>query len=70
MNVALRDLNKLQKLRVVKVIHAVIHRRVFIFYQKPQIFEDLSNVLITAFDFKQESNHSSPNTENDNLNDN
>jgi hypothetical protein len=34
MNIAVRDNYKIEKLRVIKVIHAFIHKRVFIFYKK------------------------------------
>ena len=52
-NVSIRDKVKLEKLRVVKVVHAFIHRRMFIFYQKPQMFSDLSKMLVDTFNFKQ-----------------
>ena len=34
-NVAIRDPIDIEKMRVVKVIQAFIHKRIFIFYQKP-----------------------------------
>lgn len=49
----MRDNIKIEKLRVVKVIHAFIHKRVFIFYTKPQMFLDLSKMLTEAFGFSK-----------------
>jgi hypothetical protein len=43
---------KLEKLRVIKVIHALIHRKIFIFYQKQQMFLDVSDMLINVFGFQ------------------
>lgn len=51
LNVALRDTLNLLKLRVVKVVHSFIHRRVFIFYSRYEMYEDISTMLISAFDF-------------------
>lgn len=42
LNIAVRDKDKLEKLRVTKVVHAFLHKKVFIFYQKPQQFQDIS----------------------------
>ena len=51
-NIAIRDDEEKDKLRVVKVIHAIINKRIFIFYQKPQIFKQLSSMIIKVFNFK------------------
>jgi len=37
-NIALRDRIHILKLRVIKVVHAFIHRKVFIFYSRENIF--------------------------------
>jgi hypothetical protein len=55
MNITLRDAVKFDKLRVLKVIHAFVHKRVFIFYQKPAMFSDLAKMLIEAFTFSEEA---------------
>ncbi len=47
---------KLEKLRVIKVIHALIHRKIFIFYHKQQMFLDVSDMLINVFGFQPKSN--------------
>jgi len=55
MNIAVRDTVNIDKLRVVKVVHAIMHRKVFIFYLKPQIFQDIFKMLTYVFDFKSSS---------------
>jgi len=55
MNIAVRDTVNIDKLRVVKVVHAVMHKKVFIFYLKPQIYQDIFKMLIYVFDFKLSS---------------
>ena len=52
LNIALRDMGKLEKLRVIKVVHALIHRKMFIFYQKQQMLIDISDMLINVFGFQ------------------
>jgi len=49
-------MGKLEKLRVIKVIHALIHRKIFIFYHKQQMFLDVSDMLINVFKFQPKSN--------------
>lgn len=48
----MRDGQKPQKLRIIKVIHGILHRRVFIFYQKPQMFKEIKDLIVSAFNFK------------------
>lgn len=53
MNIAVRDRDKLEKLRVTKVVHAFLHKKLFIFYQKPQQFQDITQMLIANFRFEK-----------------
>ena len=55
MNIAVRDTVNIDKLRVIKVVHPVMHKKVFIFYLKPQIYQDIFKMLIYVFDFKLSS---------------
>jgi hypothetical protein len=48
----MRDGQKPQKLRIIKVIHGIVHWRVFIFYQKPQMFKEIKDLIVSAFNFK------------------
>ena len=51
----MRDKYRLEKMRVIKVIHAMIHKRIFIFYEKPQIFTNLSKMIVSVFKFNVNS---------------
>jgi len=51
-NVAVRDSKNLEKMRVIKMVHALIHKCVFIFYQKEQVFQDLSQMIFNVFRFE------------------
>lgn len=42
LNIAMRDSLNFDKMRVVKVIHAMVHKRVFIFYQNTGICDEIS----------------------------
>lgn len=51
-NVTARDSKNLEKMRVIKMVHALIHKCVFIFYQKEQVFHDLSQMILNVFRFE------------------
>ena len=53
LNLAVRDTVNIDKLRVIKVVHAIMHRKVFIFYLKPQILQNIIKMLTNVFDFSQ-----------------
>lgn len=55
-NLALRDRTNLLKMRIVKIVYATVNRKVFIFYSRPNIYQDLASLLINAFRF-QDSDH-------------
>jgi hypothetical protein len=40
-NLALRDKVDFEKIRNVKLVHAFVHKRIFLFYSKTQIYEEL-----------------------------
>jgi hypothetical protein len=44
---------KYDKMRLVKIIHVLVHRKLLIFFSKPQIFKDLSEMLIKSFQLKK-----------------
>lgn len=53
MNLAVRDTVNIDKLRVIKVVHAIMHRKVFIFYLKPQTLKNIFKMLTYVFDFSR-----------------
>jgi hypothetical protein len=57
LNLAVRDTVNIDKLRVIKVVHAIMHRKVFIFYLKPQILRNIFEMLTSVFDFNRVTNH-------------
>lgn len=63
----MRDSQKQEKLRVFKVIHAVVHKRVFVFYQKPEMFRDVAGMITKVFRFEQANFESSRDSSSFNL---
>ena len=53
LNISMRDKQNMLKLKVFKVVHAFIHRRVFVFYQRVAQFENISRLLIRSFGFSE-----------------
>ena len=53
-NLAMRDRTNLLKMRIVKIVYATVNRRVFIFYSRPNIYQDIASLLINAFQFRDE----------------
>ena len=39
-------------MRVIKMVHALIHKCVFIFHKKEQVFQDLSQMILNVFRFE------------------
>jgi len=38
-------------MRVVKVVHAMIHKTIFIFFEKPSVYTNLSRMIVSVFKF-------------------
>lgn len=53
MNIGMRDSKNPGKMRIVKMIHAMVHKRVFLLFQSQSLFDEIRNMLTDMFDIQK-----------------
>jgi len=49
----MRDSKNPGKMRIVKMIHAMVHKRVFLLFQSQSLFDEIRNMLTDMFDIQK-----------------